>query len=144
MRKRLGVRIEPVGERVLAADPGEPGQPPLGIEDVALDLGEGDRGDGLTAGPIADGIARVLPALIDQPSIRASFVLDEPVAVAVAVPIDPIEGGEGVGPQPIQEHSVAGPVERGAQQDEPERRGVDRAVVRGMRQFSGPGHLAAP
>ena len=40
--------------------------------------------------------------------------------------------------------AVAGPVVRRAEQDQPQRRGVDRAVVRRVRQLAGAGHLAGP
>ena len=63
---------------------GEPRHPALGVVDVALDLGEGDRRLAPRGRPVADRVARVLPALVEQAARRAALVLDEAVAVAVA------------------------------------------------------------
>ena len=65
---------------------------------------------------VADRVARVLPALVQQPAIGAPLVLDESVAVAVAVAVDPLERAQRVRPQPVDAGPVAGPVERRPQQ----------------------------
>ena len=74
--------------------------------------------------------------------IGAPLVLDEAVAVPIAVPVDPVEGGERVRPEPVHELAVAGPVVDLAEEDEPQRRGVDAAVVRAVRQLLRRRHLA--
>ncbi len=139
----LGLRVEAGGQLVLAAAPGKAGHPPLGIEDVALDLRQRDRRLDRRPGPVADGVARVLPALVDEPLRRATLVGHEPVR-AGPVLVDPAEGGEGGRPVPIDEAAVARPVVRRGEEDEPQRRRVDAAVVRRVGQFPGPGHLAGP
>ena len=74
--------------------------------------------------------------------IGAPLVLDEAVAVPIAVPVDPVEGGERVRPEPVHELAVARPVVDLAEEDEPQRRGVDAAVVRAVRQLLRRRHLA--
>ena len=91
---------------------------------------------------MADRVARVLPALVEQPGRRAPLVLDEAVAVAVAVRVDPLERGERVRPERADEVEVAGPAVRLVEEDQPQRRRVDRAVVRPVRELPGPGQLA--
>lgn len=53
----------------------------------------------------------------------------------------PIESGQGVRPQSLDEVEVAGPVECLAEQDEPERRRVRRPIVPAERHLAGPRHL---
>ena len=53
--QRLRLRIEPGRQVGLAAHPGQLRHPPLGVEDVALDLGQGDRRLGLR--PVRSRIA---------------------------------------------------------------------------------------
>ena len=97
---------------------------------------------GLDAVAVADRVAGVLPALVQQAPLRSALVLDEAVAVAIAPLVDPAERGHRVRPQPVDEVAVAGPVERLAEQDQPERRRVDAAVVGRVRQLAGSGRLA--
>ena len=52
----LGVRLQAAGEILLPAHAREPGQPGLGVEHVALDLGQRDRGLGEATLAIADAI----------------------------------------------------------------------------------------
>ena len=124
--------------------PRQPGHRPSRGVGVALDLGQGDRALGELPGRVADRVARVLPALVAQPEPGPPVVLEEPVAVEVAGPVDPAEGGQGVRPQALDQRVVAGPGVDLAEQDEPQRRRVDRAVVRAVRRLAGPGHLAGP
>ena len=94
--------------------------------------------------PVADPVVRVLPALVEEPLRRPPLVLHEPVAVAVAVLVDPLERPERVRPQAVDERPVAGPVPGRAEEHEPQRRGVDGAVVGPVRGLAGAGHLAGP
>ena len=58
--------------------------------------------------------------------------------------VDPVQRAQRVRPQAVDQPAVAGPVVRGGEQDQPQRRGVDRAVVRAERQLAGACHLAGP
>ena len=44
----------------------------------------------------ADGVGRVLPALVQQAAVGGALVLDVAVAVAVAEVVDPRQGAVGV------------------------------------------------
>jgi hypothetical protein len=81
---------------------------------------------------------------LSRPPLRASLVLDEAVAVAIAPLVDPAERGPSRWAEAVHELPVAGPVERLAEEDQPERRRVDAAVVRRVGQLPGPGRLADP
>ena len=130
---------QPFGQLEVAAAAGQPGDPPPGIEDVALDLGQRDRHRRQRAVGPADRVARVLPALVEQAARCSTLVFDEPVAIAVAPIVDPGEGGQDVRPQAVDQGVVAGPVVGLAQQHEPQRRRIDGAVVRRERQFARSG-----
>jgi len=71
------------------------GREPCGGElrgvDVALNLAERDRSFGRSAVGVEDRIERILPALMEQPGRRAARVLEEAVAIRIAVAIDPVE-----------------------------------------------------
>ncbi len=123
---------------------GQPRHRALGGVDVALHLGERDRRVGRAAVGVADRVARVLPALVEQAKPRAAAVLDEPVAVEVAVAVDPVERRQRVRPQALEQLVVAGPGVDLAEDDEPQRRRIDRAVVGVVRGLPGSGHLAGP
>ena len=73
---RSGASVERAGD----ARAGEEG----GV-DVGLHLAERDRALGQRAVGVGDGIPTVLPALVRQPGLGHAAVLDEAVAVAVAV-----------------------------------------------------------
>src|SRR4051812_31775609 len=88
LAERLGLGPKACRKVVLAAERRETGHPALRVEDVALDLGQGDRRRGEATGTIADRVAGVLPALVQEASLGPPLVLDEPVAVAVAVAVD--------------------------------------------------------
>ena len=120
--QRVGLALEPVGQLGLATSPGEPGDPALRVVHVALHLRQRDRRVRRPAGPVADGVGRVLPALVDEPEVGPAAVLDEPVAVEVAVAIDPRQSRQDVRPEPLDERVVARPVVGLAEQDQPQRR----------------------
>src|SRR3954451_908881 len=71
----------------------------------------------------------VLPRLVLQTALGAPLVLDEAVAVAVAVLLDPIERGERGLLQVAHERRVVRPTPHLREQDEVERCRVDGAVV---------------
>ena len=74
-------------------------------------------------------VARVLPGLVDEPALRAAPVLDEAVAVEVAVLVDPGERAQRGLPEVADERRVARPAPDLGEEDEVERRRVNRAVV---------------
>ena len=133
-RRAASSRVAPVA--------GQVGHRSAGGEDVALDLGERDRRLGGRAVHVPDRIARILPALVEQAEPRAPLVLDEAVAVEVAGVVDPGQGREGVRPQAVEQRVVARPGIRLAQEDEPQRRRVDAAVVGVVGRLARAGHLA--
>ncbi len=123
---------------------GQAGHRAAGGVDVALDLGQGDRRLGRLPVGMADRVARVLPALVEQAEPRSAQVLDEAVAVEVARVVDPVERRQRVRPQPLEQRVVAGPGMGLAEQDQPERGRIDRPVVGVVRRLARVGHLAGP
>ena len=121
---------------------GQPSHRPVCREDIALDLGQRDRAFGRTAVEMADRIARILPALVEQPELGAALVFDEAVAVEVPGVLDPAERRKRVRPQPIEQRVVAGPGVGLGQQDQPQRGRVDAPVVGVVWRLAGPRHLA--
>jgi hypothetical protein len=142
--QRVGIRVEAVGERrVLPHLAREPGGPPFGVVDVALDLAGRDRARGDPAVPEQDRVPRVLPALVHQAGLRvARLVLDVAVAVAVAPDVDPLQRGPRVRLELADEIGVAGPALVFLQQHEEERRGIRGPVVRRVGRLAQHGELA--
>ena len=130
------------GKVGVAAQPGQAGNPNLGVVDVALDLGQGDRRSSHDTGPVPNGVGGVLPALVVEAAIGPPAVFDEPIAVRVTPLVDPAQGRHDVRPETVDEIPVSGPVEGRSEQDQPERRRIDRAVVRGKR--SSPARTISP
>ena len=77
--------------------------------DVALHLAQRDRRLGQPAGPVADRVEAVLPALVGQAPVGGTAVLDEPVAVPVAVVLHPGQRLVGGRQQPAYPLRVAAP-----------------------------------
>ena len=105
------------------------GHPRLREVDVPLHLRERDRGFGEPPVGVDHRVVRVLPPLVADPAGRAAQVLDEPVAVQVAVPVDPGERGLRVGQELAREPDVAGPPQVLGVHDQEPRRRVHRPVV---------------
>ena len=76
-----------------------------------------------------DAVPRVLPALVGQAPVGRALVLDEPVAVAVAVVLDPVQRPVGVRQQRVDLGARQPPAAQLAEQHHEQRRRVDRAVV---------------
>jgi hypothetical protein len=76
------------------------------------------------------GVARVLPGLILEPARCAALVLDEAVAVPVAVLVDPGERLQRRVPERAHERGVVGPAPDLREQHQVERRRVGGPVVR--------------
>src|SRR4029450_8280540 len=68
--------------------------------------------------------------LVLEPVVAAALVFDEAVAVAVAPLVDPLDRAQRRVPEPVHQRAVAGPAPDLREQDEVERRRVDRSVVR--------------
>src|SRR5439155_13130634 len=88
--QRVRLVLEPRGQLAVAPDLArELGHAPLRVVDVALHLAGRDRRLGDPAVGKALRVAGVLPRLDVEPARAALLELDEPVAVAVAVLVDP-------------------------------------------------------
>ena len=129
-------------ERLVAAQSGESREAAPGRVGVALHLDERDRRLGQRPVTVADRVARVLPALVEQPALRVPLVLDQAVTVDVAVVVHPAQRGEGIGPQALDQLRVACPALVLVEQHQPQRRRIDRAVVRRVGDFSHSRQLA--
>ncbi len=122
--------LEPVGELAVAPDlPRQLGHAELRVVDVALHLAGRDRPDRLASVVEELRVVRVLPRLVLEPALRPAVVLDEAVAVEIAVLVDPAERAHRRLAQGADERGVVGPAPHLREQDEEERRRVDRAVV---------------
>ena len=96
---------------------------------VALDLGQCDRRFGDAPRGERDAVEGVLPALVGEPAVGGALVLDEPVAVAIAVLAQPFEGAVGVGQQRVDLLARDPPAAQLAQQHDEQRRRVGGAVI---------------
>src|SRR5690606_8302566 len=98
---------------------------------VPLDLAAGPRQRRQRAVGVRDRVPRVLPRLVDQTGLRiAGLVLDVPVAVEIAVLLQPGHGGSSRLLQPSHRGRVAGPALVLIEDDEEKRRGIRGPVVR--------------
>ncbi len=88
-----------------------------------------------------DGVVRVLPALVQQSGGTPPLVLDKPVAVQIAIAVDPSQGGLHVGPERFQKIPVAAALIVCACEQNEKRRGVDTAVVAAKGHLFQRGHL---
>ncbi len=127
---------------MLAAAFCEVGHGPVGGEGVALHLDQRDGPIREAAVGVEDGILAVLPALVGQARVLPALVVDQAIAVGVAVVIHPFDRSQQVRPQAVDEFQVAGAVGVGARQGHEQRRGVDPAVVAAEGQLAQGGHLA--
>ena len=114
------------------------------VEDVALELAERLRRVDLAAVGVHHGVARVLPPEVLVALVAPRPVLLEPVAVEIAVAVDPLEAALGDGPVAVEERVVAEPPPRLVERDEVERRRVRGAVVGRVRDLVEVRELAEP
>ena len=118
--------LEPLGElRVVPRLARDLGEPELRVVDVALHLARRDRRRREAAVVEALRVARVLPRLVLEPARGAPLVLDEAVAVAVAVLVDPAQRGERRLAQLTHERVVVRPTPCLGEQHEEQRRRID-------------------
>ncbi len=125
-----------LGELVLATQASQARDPQSRGVDVALDLDEGDRPVGEAPIAVANRVPRVLPALVGQAALGQPLVLDEAVVVQIAVVVDPLERREGVGPQLLDQLVISRPALVCIEEHDPQRRRIDRAVVRRVRNLT--------
>src|SRR5688572_29211114 len=96
-------RLGPLPQRrrpnLVAAGGGDLGQAAVGGEDVALDLDQRHETGNGPAIEVVERVVAVFPALVDDvlPVGGADAILDQPVAVTVAVPLEPGQGAPDVG-----------------------------------------------
>src|ERR1044071_8643488 len=106
----MSLTLQPISQRRVA--PGLARQLPdalLRVVDVALDPAGRDRRrrEAAVAEPLR--VPRVLPGLVRQPARRPPLVLDEAVAIAVAVLVDPRKRGERRHPERLDQRTVPRP-----------------------------------
>ena len=89
-----------------------------------------------------DRVAGVLPALVHEAAVAPPPVLDEAIAVRIAVLVDPFQRRQDVGPDRIQRGAVGGVLPVQAGEHDEQRRRVDGAVVATERHFAQRGELA--
>ena len=116
------------------------GRPP-GCVHIGLDFDEGDRTLGQPAVGMEDRVAAVLPALIDETLTRSTLVLDEAVAVPIAVAFDPVESRLDMRPQLANSIEIACPLKIFSREHDEERRRIHAAVVAGEWDLAQIGHL---
>ena len=114
----------------------------LGGEHVALHFAQRDRALGQLAVGVEDRVLRVLPALVAEAALAPGGVLDETVAVAVAVVVDPAQRRLQVRPDRADGLEVAGALVVHARQHHEQRRRVDAAVVQPERHLAEARHFA--
>ena len=78
----------------------------FGGVDVRLHLAQRDGPGGQPAVIVENGIVRVFPSLLHQSVLGAPRVFHEAVAIAVAMLVDPLQGGEDVRPDFAQEIQI--------------------------------------
>src|SRR5512134_2703053 len=64
------------------------------------------------------------------------------IAVSIAVPVDPLKRPLDIGTEFLEQSEVSCPSSMAADQDQKERGGVDRPIVRGMGDFLQPRQLS--
>ncbi|MNI08814.1 hypothetical protein D3C73_618630 [compost metagenome] len=140
--QRLGP-VRPFESATVAKYGAHLGQRLPGGEGVALDLQQGDRPLGKAAVGVEDGVFRVLPALVRQASVGRTRVVDQAVAVAVAVVAYPARRRDQMGPQGAHRLIVVGALGVGAGQGDEQTGGVDAPVVEAEGHLAQHAHLAA-
>ncbi len=112
-----------------------------GGEDIALNLAQRDRTFGRRTVGVADSVVRVFPSLVQQASRRLAMIFHQPVAIEVAVCLDPVEGRDQVGPQGLDGPQIGGSLVVGPGEHDEQWRRVDAAVVLAERHLLERGHL---
>src|SRR5262249_1210500 len=125
-----GLALETVAEALVAPDLArELRQAAFRVVDVPLNLDGRDRRLGERAVLEALRVARVLPRLVREAGIDHAAVLDGALPLPAAAAVGPLEREQRRLAQALRERGVVGPAPGLGEQDEVERRRVDRAVV---------------
>src|SRR3954467_10807248 len=122
VRRLRSQRLRPLA---LALEVEQPRQAALGGDHVSLDLDERDRGPKRRALLVEDAVPRALPPPVVEPGARPPAILEQAVAVDVAVLVDPPERGLDLRAQLAEEVERSRPVGVLAEQAQEQRRGVD-------------------
>jgi hypothetical protein len=121
------VTLELVGQTLVPPDSaGDLGQAQLRVVDITLHLGGGDRRLGERPVVERHRVLRVLPRLVANAVRATALVFDEAVAVGVGGPVDPGQGAPRRLLELERESGVVGPAPELREEDEEERRGIDR------------------
>jgi hypothetical protein len=89
-------------------------------------------------------VVRIFPALVRQPSLGCACVLDESVAIEIALLVDPGQRTLDRRPQLADQHVVAGALRVKAGEHDKQRRRVDAPIVEAEGYLPQRRHLAAP
>ena len=137
LRLERGRRLlEPLGEPGIVPDlPRQSRTADLRVVHIPLDLARRPRQLRVGAVREQDGVPGVLPALVFQPGFHVTLIIDVAVTVAVAVIVDPFQGGPGLQLEVPDELVVTGPPGVLVEEDEKQRGCVGRAVVRRVGPF---------
>ena len=102
---------------------------PLGAIHVGLNFAQSNWPLGQAAVLVEDGVVRILPTLIDQTLGVLALIFHKPVAVRVAINVDPMKGRLDIRPQLPNRFEISGAFEVFADQEHEQRRRVDAAVI---------------
>ena len=125
----VGLGVPVAGARRVPRRRRQPGSGPVGRVGVCLHLGQRDRRLGYPPVGEVDPVPGVLPALVDQAAAGLAGVLDEPVAVGVAVALDPFQRAVGVRQQGLDLGVMAAPPLQFPEQHDEQGGGVRGSVV---------------
>src|SRR5262249_33308129 len=89
-----------------------------------------------------DCVPGILPSLVSKTAWRTAQIFDKAVTVEIGVAIDPLEGAVKVRKHVVHQLFVGGPVERLAEKNEPQRRGINGPVIRTERHLPRARHFA--
>ena len=109
---------------------------------IGLHFGQSDRWFRERPVTVTRRVGRILPALIAHTFGRAALVLDESVAIRVAVGGHPLQRGLGVGQQLAGQIEVTRPAHVLAERHEEERCRIDAAVIGAVGHALQSGELA--
>lgn len=93
---------------------------------------------------VQNPVLGIAPPLIPVVVGPLTLILLEAVRVQVAEPVHPVEAAPGRALQRPQSGRIAQPAPQASQQEQEQRGGVGRAVIRGVRHGTEAGPLAAP
>ena len=138
----LRLRLQLRREIVLGEDVRDPRCMRLRGERIGLNLAQCDRPLGQSAIRVEDQIIGILPALVGEAVLAFPRIFDEPVAVPIAIFVDPAQRRPDVRPDRPDCIDVAGAVEIHAREHHEKRRRIDGAIIHAKRNLAEPRHFA--